>query len=164
MFNPKLPQFVNNPVPIYQGHVILDNDRIKNLPDTPINLISSIESEQIVLVNEGYVQAYFIAPYTNVDVDALLFFYRGNAISRAACPINFDGVMNIAGNTRFIIAPPVGVGADVFSPDSSPDDDGKTLTLHIGSFSGPLTGGNIANIMKISFSYSLLNIVTGLFE
>lgn len=179
MYNPSKPQFVNDPVPIYQNSVIINDATIKLIPaGTTVTLIVAPGPNKIIIPLYAILyKPTWAAEYTGVE-STLQFRVRNSAgvefLSRLSfgdaesffifTPGSFVLLTPIAGRGAVADVAPLEAALADSSGDNLNDSINKALIFDEGSVPGAFTGGDPTNTLRIVVTYMIFNTVTGLFE
>lgn len=146
---------------LFSKTVTLNNDQIKALPTTPIEIISSPGPSKMIAAKSLTISLNDTAgAYTNVDntLDSYAALIYGATYEA-------DATEAIQGLTNYIFTPQrgiviiAGVGIKTTVQFSIAQTENMGIYLYFDNNSlGNITGGNAANTMKVIVSYEVIDL------
>ena len=161
--------FVGVPNVLHQATIELDNDQIKALPTTVVEVVAAPGANKVIILlaataklNKAAVTAYAAATDSS-------WVFTLNTFQTALFPC--ESLLETTGLITYAVlftptAPAIGGGDfDGYVTGTATAEENTALTfgdLEMGV--ADYTGGNAANTLLVTVQYTILNTLTGLFE
>lgn len=150
--------------------VALTNAQILTLPTTPVELVAAPGSGRRLVLVSVYMRSAFVAGYTNVTGTGPLFGGAGLVVTHGPDDSDASTMRSLtifaaaAVREWDALGPAISTAADVALGygGAGTDQSNKALNVVVRNAAlGNFTGGNAANILRVSIAYLTVDTATG---
>lgn len=159
---------------LHQEPVLLNNTQIKALPTTRIEVVAAPGANKILLPLSAVLVLTAGTGYGNINADDYLTLSHddGNVDKMSYCRNEtalFTQLTSfLSGNRTLFLVPSAAHDASASAlcsfSNSTASLVNKNLVLSTSGLEVDWTGGDPANTLRVSVSYMVLDVITGLFE
>lgn len=152
---------------LHQATVELTDAQIKALPTTSVQIVAAPGANKLLLFERAVLQSNLVSPYTNLSA-----YSGGDGTINITTPEGdnlivsdyMESATSIMADSRiFIMGRNVKTNADGLSFGGlDPEVNGGFFIQAYNT--GDFTGGDAANTLRVSVTYYILDVTTGVFE
>ena len=149
---------------VYTKTITLTDAQIKALPTTAIEIIAAPDAGKVILPLYFFAHINAAVEYTNTDADTVGVIGWGDSSGTVMDALAYmrSNVFIVSGETRSFGGLLGRVSTNAYdlleAADSHQDISAKAIVITSYNGGGNLTGGDAANTLKISISYTIIDI------
>lgn len=156
---------------LWQASVAIAHADILTLPTTPVTVVGAAGSDLLLFPQQIFFDFDWTANYTNINANALLLLTDGTLLfeSTGISQSTVSGLLASGGDAAAIMEPGQNVDASAqlilgYVTGGLVGLANQPLNVILfNAGSGNLTGGNAANVLRVSITYLVYNTATGTF-